>query len=647
MEQDSGNQSNEKNPNNEEDLNEQPSAPETTQVTDTDSVDPTTEPVSKPEKRSSRKKWLLIAGGVVVVLAVVASLLFLHHSGKKAAVQPTTKSSKKATQVAPPTVSLEGTYLAEPQDLTQRPNLFNDYKAIFGIDCSGQPNTNDTNNCPASFQASDMVYKQIGTTSDGKPIIIAGNGTYGIDGRNFILLKTGTGSYSILGKFDPEFFQSDQDGKYDMSSYNSRAVADFKKALDPSTTLDIATDLPDLAFPAKFTFQSATFKNDQEPHFAGYPLFNGLSDLRSVQLGGSTDTSKVKKLGNDGPRIVYQVIAQDAANYSVKEVYETINAVYAASYLLDEGIASADKAPTLHWSDGTSTQDRYADRAAGCGSGTGYIAAKNLSASDLDTIGTGPGGQTLYAMPTASPLFQQIYKEDYGNGDNLGNASFKHLSADQLQARHAIFVAKNGLGEYVVYKNENYFQGGGCAKPVVYLYPTKSELVSVSVGAQITKSDPLYGANGWRNVYAQPNGQLSYDGQSYESLYWEGTGLGLYPLITNGTVVAAKDAVPTIRNQLSAQGLNQKEINDFVTYWGPRMPQSNYVRLTWFNTAAMNELAPLNVSPKPDTTIRVFLDFQGLDHPISIQSPHFVAPKRTGFTVVEWGGLDRSAGVLK
>ena len=82
--------------------------------------------------------------------------------------------------------------------------------------------------------------------------------------------------------------------------------------------------------------------------------------------------------------------------------------------------------------------------------------------------------------------------------------------------------------------------------------------------------------------------------------------------MTSGTVVKRADALNTIKAQLKQQGLTQSESNGFVAYWKNKIPAEPYVRITWFNTAEMNGLAPLTITPKPDTLIRVFLDMDGL-----------------------------------
>src|SRR6185369_9667466 len=113
-------------------------------------------------------------------------------------------------------------------------------------------------------------------------------------------------------------------------------------------------------------------------------------------------------------------------------------------------------------------------------------------------------------------------------------------------------------------------------------------------------------------------------------------GHGEYPGISTGTVVKQANVVATMRSQLKQQGLNTNEINDFVSYWQSRIPNKPYVRLSWFNTVQMDELAPLTISPKPVTTIRVFLDMAGFDNSFQMPAPQFSAARRNGFTAIEW-----------
>ncbi len=187
--------------------------------------------------------------------------------------------------------------------------------------------------------------------------------------------------------------------------------------------------------------------------------------------------------------------------------------------------------------------------------------------------------------------------------------------------------------------NQKFAPLAECGKLVVYLYPERPTQVSVKVDADITKSEPLYN-NGW-NVFAQPSGQLSLSGKIYNSLFWEDQGKS-YPDINAGFVVKSEKIKETLIDHLTKLGLNKNEIDDFLEFWLPRMPKTPYVRLTWFGTRQMDQIAPLTINPKPQTIIRVFLDFEGLDHVITISPQKLLAPERKGFTAVEWGGLLRN-----
>ena len=171
----------------------------------------------------------------------------------------------------------------------------------------------------------------------------------------------------------------------------------------------------------------------------------------------------------------------------------------------------------------------------------------------------------------------------------------------------------------------------------MYLYPTTQTPFKVAVGADITKSEPTYD-NGWSGV-ANPNGELSVKGQTFPYLFWEGRGLGVYPKVNFGRLVSTQNAKAEISSDLKKMSLSDKEIADFNNFWLPKMPSSKYIRLSWLTNSDLDKLAPLSISPKPDSVIRVFLDFAGYNEPISLNSQTLPKFTRTGFTAVEWGGL--------
>lgn len=46
------------------------------------------------------------------------------------------------------------------------------------------------------------------------------------------------------------------------------------------------------------------------------------------------------------------------------------------------------------------------------------------------------------------------------------------------------------------------------------------------------------------------------------------------------------------------------------------------------------------VSPEPDSVLRVFMAWQGLEAAVDIQPQELPTFQRSGFTVVEWGGAE-------
>lgn len=274
----------------------------------------------------------------------------------------------------------------------------------------------------------------------------------------------------------------------------------------------------------------------------------------------------------------------------------------------------------------------------GCGtpSGTTLLTTKP-SMSELEVVGnvvTGSGKKIKAYTSKSEKILKMLYSEySLMGGDNK-------ITYDSFKNSFTHIVVEDGLGNWTLYMNGKYYPVGGCAKPVIYLYPEKTSVLNVAVGANVSVSDPKYPTGGWKNVIARPNGQLRYEGKEYDSLFWEGTGHGIYPSKKGeGVVVGQEKAADTIRKQLQAQGMNTKEISDFMTFWEEKIPQTKYVRLTWLGTKDMNVIAPLYVSKKPDTLIRVFLEMEGMNEKVNLTPQKFVAPQRQGFVVTEWGGL--------
>lgn len=174
-------------------------------------------------------------------------------------------------------------------------------------------------------------------------------------------------------------------------------------------------------------------------------------------------------------------------------------------------------------------------------------------------------------------------------------------------------------------------------KPVIYLYPETETAVSVKLqlDGKLTCTYPAYNT-GW-TVTAAPDGTLTdAKGQIYNYLYWEGETNAQWDL-SQGFCIKGEDTAAFLEDALAKLGLNRKEANEFIVYWLPLMEQNPY-NIISFQTDVYTDAAQLQISPTPDTLIRVFMAWRAADAFTELEEQELTAPERTGFTVVEWGG---------
>jgi hypothetical protein len=181
---------------------------------------------------------------------------------------------------------------------------------------------------------------------------------------------------------------------------------------------------------------------------------------------------------------------------------------------------------------------------------------------------------------------------------------------------------------------------GEMAKPVIYLYPAKTQRVTVKVSPEggLTKSEPRY-ESGWV-VTATPQGNLvTTEGHAYRSLFWE-SGLKEKPgPLSEGFVVARADVKAFLERSMKQVGLSERETADFLEFWLPRMTVKPWAAVRFVPREEIDLAAPLEIKPAPDSIIRVLIDFRALDAPVKLAPQVLPKGKRSGFAVVEWGGL--------
>lgn len=179
-------------------------------------------------------------------------------------------------------------------------------------------------------------------------------------------------------------------------------------------------------------------------------------------------------------------------------------------------------------------------------------------------------------------------------------------------------------------------------KPIIYLYPTKDTEVSVKLSKDknLTCSYPKY-KDRWK-VLAQPNGilkDLDTNRQLY-ALYYESKSDIEFIVKNDGFVVKSEDTISFLEEKLSILGLTERESEEFIIYWLPKLEANKYNYIRFATIDEINANMPLEINPNPDTVIRVLMTFKGLDNPIEVKEQQLTTLERNGFIAVEWGGTE-------
>ena len=178
----------------------------------------------------------------------------------------------------------------------------------------------------------------------------------------------------------------------------------------------------------------------------------------------------------------------------------------------------------------------------------------------------------------------------------------------------------------------------GISKPILYLYPEKQEKVTVTFDNPevLETTYPKY--NGKWEVTANTDGSLyDKDGKYYYALYWDEQ--KVHPVdFKEGFYVTKNNAIKFLEEKLEYIGLSPKEQNEFIMYWLPIL-EKNKKSLVYFElTEERNSYSKINITPKPDSMLRLVIHIKKVDKKTSIKEQKLTKFTRTGFTAIEWGG---------
>lgn len=194
---------------------------------------------------------------------------------------------------------------------------------------------------------------------------------------------------------------------------------------------------------------------------------------------------------------------------------------------------------------------------------------------------------------------------------------------------------------WVVYYNINVVPTQYLDKPIIYLYPDKDTEVTVKLSNpnSLTHTYPKYESE-WK-VYAKTDGTLTdlKTNRKLYALYWEAIDNSKIDM-DEGFIVEGKDIVNFLEEKLEILGLNYKESQEFIIYWLPILENNKYNFIRFRTQDEIDNYMKLDINPKPDTIIRVIMDFKRLDKKINIKEQTLENKQRIGFTLVEWGARE-------
>ncbi len=570
--------------------------------------------VKKSKKKKSGVDRKAMTTALVVVLAAIVLGVCVMYCKPYFLKNKEVVKQTAVTQVMDESV----TWLSEPQEIPMEKALFT-------------PDWED----PAIYGGTDTPtpkakYYKVGKDHDSDVLIAILPGIDPSGDRKIMLVHDQEkNDYRMVMAYSTTFYQ----GQYNGPSYSKEVSDDFLfttyHALAAPEALPIAQgNLEKVSGKSSVFFFSNYISAESSP--------KGTLTEFAVTPWGTLYNYVIE--GTNSEEIVSTRLQQFLLKLADGEV---------VSYQSHPQFVADDNVLLATWNDGSRNKDAFAwNSLGGCGA-PGYVSILGRDEKkDLVQIGKTVSGEPLYGFLTLGNKTLKRYYGDLPEGkyyfynQATGESSQIPITLEEYSQKRGVVVYEDSFGRLVAFVNQSYGSGAECGKPVIYLYPTKTTPVSVQVGAAVSVSEPEYGT-GW-NVTAHPDGTLvNADGKEYTSLFWEGLGHGQYPSVDAGFVVPQSKVKETLWSHTHKLGLNDMEAQEFMDFWMPHMPKTPYVRLTWFGTQQMNTLAPLTVAPKPDTSIRLFLDFAGLENNQQLTPQALSAPERTGFTLVEWGGLLR------
>ena len=175
-------------------------------------------------------------------------------------------------------------------------------------------------------------------------------------------------------------------------------------------------------------------------------------------------------------------------------------------------------------------------------------------------------------------------------------------------------------------------------KPILYIYPEEDIDVKITFENEkaLKTTYPKYNKE-W-NVHVKTDGSITdKDGRGYYALYWDEVN-NLKEEFKTGFYVKSDESIKFLEEKLNEIGLTEKEANEFIMYWLPKMEENGDNLVHFEFTKDREKENKLNIEPKPDSMLRLGIVLKKVDKKVKIKEQKIEHFDRVGFSVVEWGG---------
>ncbi len=176
-------------------------------------------------------------------------------------------------------------------------------------------------------------------------------------------------------------------------------------------------------------------------------------------------------------------------------------------------------------------------------------------------------------------------------------------------------------------------------KPAIYLYsetPVDLQLKVNPVG-KFDFTYPTHKEDGWQ-VHVDENG-LTCNGRQYDYLFWDATQDHMDFNYNFGFVFKGEETIAFLEEKLSTLGLNDREKQDFIAFWGPKLVSNDYNYVHFITGMDYTEsIGSVESSEEIESSLRLFMGYRALSAPIPVVEQELQSFKRQGLTLVEWGG---------